>query len=279
MSDNGFTAYALLLLAIGTFFLIIAYKDGYFSSCALTLKAGYKISWVDLGLFLWLVVMVLVVSPYGAQAILKTFPPLEKVKYREEIFTAFISQFNLLCFLFFSYHYHKKFWKFSLTQKHLCLRCLCKDGFFFFILSIPLIFLTNVAWRLVMVIYTDLGWVRSLQAQRMVEVFQSMDSMSIRLLGAFTAIVLAPVTEECIFRGAIYRFLKTKMTPLQAGVLSSVLFAGIHCNLAAFLPLFLLGLLLVKAYEAKGHIAVPIIFHGLFNFNTIFLLYFNESFY
>jgi membrane protease YdiL (CAAX protease family) len=55
-------------------------------------------------------------------------------------------------------------------------------------------------------------------------------------------------------------------------LLPSVLFAGLHANLASFVPLALLGVVFSLAYERTGRIAVPIIAHALFNLNTIVLI-------
>jgi membrane protease YdiL (CAAX protease family) len=89
---------------------------------------------------------------------------------------------------------------------------------------------------------------------------------------AFGAVVLAPIAEELLFRGFLYRYFLNKMTMLQAAVLSSVLFAAIHMHIASFLPLFCLGFLFAHAYQATGNIVAPIFFHGLFNATTISLM-------
>ena len=48
--------------------------------------------------------------------------------------------------------------------------------------------------------------------------------------------------------------------------------AAAHANLQEFLPLFVIGLLLTRAYERSGNIAVPMVFHALFNLNNIALV-------
>lgn len=85
-------------------------------------------------------------------------------------------------------------------------------------------------------------------------------------------VVVAPIWEEIIFRGGIYRFLKGRMPPMAALLLTSALFALVHLNLSSFLPLLLLGMLLTRAYERTGQIRVPILLHALFNLNTFVVL-------
>lgn len=86
------------------------------------------------------------------------------------------------------------------------------------------------------------------------------------------AIVVAPVTEELLFRAGIFRWLRTRTLRGVALLLPAFLFALIHGNLAVLLPLLTLALVLALAYEHHGHVGVPILAHALFNLNTIALL-------
>ncbi len=77
--------------------------------------------------------------------------------------------------------------------------------------------------------------------------------------------VLAPILEEILFRGFVYRiFVKT--WPLWMGsILSAALFALIHVQFQTFIPLFVLGLLLNYTYQKTGSLWAPIAFHSLNN--------------
>lgn len=88
----------------------------------------------------------------------------------------------------------------------------------------------------------------------------------------FGAVVMAPLAEELLFRGCIYRFLLGKTTMEGAALFSAALFAAIHYHLAAFLPLFFLGYLFARTYQVTGNIAAPICFHALFNATTITIM-------
>jgi len=92
------------------------------------------------------------------------------------------------------------------------------------------------------------------------------------------AIVVAPFTEEMIFRAGLFRFFRGRMPHWLAVVASSVLFGACHLiqspieNLPEFLPLVVLGCILSVAYERTGRIGTTIVAHALFNLNTIVIL-------
>jgi membrane protease YdiL (CAAX protease family) len=79
------------------------------------------------------------------------------------------------------------------------------------------------------------------------------------------AIVLAPVVEEILFRGILYPTLKQSGHRQLALWMSSGLFALIHANLMAFVPLIFLALVLTWLYEKTGDLLAPILTHALFN--------------
>lgn len=126
---------------------------------------------------------------------------------------------------------------------------------------------------------SNLLWVTALQQfevdtarQELVYIFARAES-PYAILGLTTlAIVVAPLTEELIFRAGFFRYLRTRAPAWLAYTLPAAIFATLHGNLAAFGPLFVLGIGFAVAYERTGRIAVPIIAHGLFNLNTVVLI-------
>lgn len=78
-------------------------------------------------------------------------------------------------------------------------------------------------------------------------------------------ILLAPVAEEVLFRGVIYAAARQYGFPRAALWGSSILFAAIHFNAAAFASLLLLALVLVWLYEKTGNLLAPITAHVAFN--------------
>ena len=84
---------------------------------------------------------------------------------------------------------------------------------------------------------------------------------------------LAPFFEETVFRGVMLP-LFVRRFGLGAGVLlTSALFAGIHMNLQATAPLFVVAVGCSLAYVYTGSLWVPVTMHALFNgINLLFLL-------
>ena len=78
-------------------------------------------------------------------------------------------------------------------------------------------------------------------------------------------ILLAPIAEESLFRGVLYPMIKQHGFPRAALWGTSVLFALIHFNVAIFVPLLLLALLLVWLYEKTDNLLAPIAAHATFN--------------
>ena len=88
-----------------------------------------------------------------------------------------------------------------------------------------------------------------------------------RLLIIIMTVVLAPLSEELLFRGLIQsslrRFLKS---PWAAIVVTSVLFGVVHLPLwSALLPLAVFGVLLGYSYERTGKLLPAIVAHAVFN--------------
>ena len=89
-----------------------------------------------------------------------------------------------------------------------------------------------------------------------------------------TACILAPLAEEFLYRGFLYPAVKKYTQPFVAAVVVSGLFAVAHGFAAGLLPLFVMGLLLILAYELTGAILVPILIHAGFNlFNVLYTVY------
>jgi len=85
--------------------------------------------------------------------------------------------------------------------------------------------------------------------------------------------VAAPIAEELFFRGFVYQSYARRYPPLVAAVLSAVLFALLHVNLAAFLPIFVMGLFLAWLFQRTGSLVPGMVAHGLNNAIAFTLLY------
>jgi membrane protease YdiL (CAAX protease family) len=101
--------------------------------------------------------------------------------------------------------------------------------------------------------------------QQSVQVLQTSVSAGPQIFLAILAIVVAPVTEELLFRGILFAFIKQRGYPKLALWGTAVLFGALHLNLMTFIPLTFLGLVLAWLYDATDNLVAPIFAHSLFN--------------
>jgi hypothetical protein len=120
-----------------------------------------------------------------------------------------------------------------------------------------------------------LGWPP--EDQRAVELIVNAKSAWLRGYLAFFAIVLAPVSEEFMFRGVLFPFVKQIDWPRLAWFGVSFLFALIHVNAPTLLPLFVLALVLTWLYQKTGCLLAPIAAHSLFNTANLLLLHYQDQ--
>jgi membrane protease YdiL (CAAX protease family) len=88
---------------------------------------------------------------------------------------------------------------------------------------------------------------------------------SLLLAIGISAVVIAPVCEEIIFRGAFYPVLSRSLGRGTSALLTAIIFALIHDTLTAMPSLAFLALCFTLAYEATGSLLVPIFMHASFN--------------
>ena len=142
-----------------------------------------------------------------------------------------------------------------------------------FIRYLPMIWIVSMLWTTLLNFLQQAGVIDAFPPQALITLFtQGGDRIALTLLVLF-AILLAPIVEETIFRGCIYRFLKSQTNLLPAQIISGGLFAVMHGNLMSLLPLVVVGILLARVYEKSGNLLVPICFHGLFNGFSLLMLY------
>jgi membrane protease YdiL (CAAX protease family) len=107
------------------------------------------------------------------------------------------------------------------------------------------------------------------QTQDIVQVFtKSQDGLLLTLL-SLTAVVVAPVCEEIMFRGYLFRVMERYAGTTPAIVASSLVFACAHGNAVIMLPLFILALVLCRTYSASRSILPSMSIHLIFNLTTV----------
>ena len=95
-------------------------------------------------------------------------------------------------------------------------------------------------------------------------VLGSHDPIALGLL-ALTAVVLAPLFEETIFRGALLPVLAAKLGPLVGVLVSGLLFAMAHISVGELAPLTVLGVGLGLVRLRSGRLWPSVLMHGLWN--------------
>lgn len=140
-------------------------------------------------------------------------------------------------------------------------------GFVTLLMALPVVILVSEGWTRVLTFFGQ-----SHEAQDMIGTFRDTQSPFVLSGMLFMACVLAPINEELFFRRGLYHYFRQRFGQLPALLLSAGFFGLLHLNLAGFLPLAALGVILALAYERTGDIRVPIVVHGLFNLNTIVVL-------
>jgi hypothetical protein len=159
-----------------------------------------------------------------------------------------------------------------------------------FVVALPIVNAVSAVWQALL----NACGVPVLK-QDMVDVLLNTHSPLTKTVLVVLAVVVAPLTEELIFRAGFFRFLQTflprlagklasdsprwspwfgpRMARALALLLPAALFGAAHGSLSFFAPLLVLGIVFSLAYERTGMIGTTIVAHGLFNLNTIVLVF------
>jgi hypothetical protein len=89
---------------------------------------------------------------------------------------------------------------------------------------------------------------------------------------AFTAIVLAPLFEEALFRGVLLPVIGSRWGGGVAVVISAAVFALAHLSLSELVPLFVLGIGLGWLRWRSGRLGASVLMHALWNSLTFVTL-------
>lgn len=94
------------------------------------------------------------------------------------------------------------------------------------------------------------------------EIFVENGSLGSRI---FLLVIVAPVTEELLFRGIILRGLLKRHRPAMAIILSALLFATLHVNPWQLIPTFIIGAALGWFYWRTGSLWLCVLGHAINN--------------
>lgn len=92
------------------------------------------------------------------------------------------------------------------------------------------------------------------------------------LIQFLTAGIVAPIVEELIFRGLVYRRTKKMTGTIAAAILSAALFGVFHGNWVQAPYAFIIGIVAVFVYEKFKSIVAPIMLHMSANILSVLMM-------
>ena len=133
-----------------------------------------------------------------------------------------------------------------------------------FLAALPVVYAVGYVWQNLLVLCGIPA-----EPQELIRLFAEARSPGPLALMIVLATVIAPVTEEIVFRAGIFRYLRTRLPRWAAILAPACIFGAVHFNLESFAPLVTLGVIFSLAYERTGRITTTIVAHGLFNLFSI----------
>ena len=139
-----------------------------------------------------------------------------------------------------------------------------------FVITVSVVIPVQLIWKFLLELFH-----LSTANQEMVEIFFRTSSIPRVTILAALAVVLAPICEELVFRGGLFRFLRDRLPHSIALLFPALVFASLHVNfktlegLITLAPLTAFGIVFSLAYERTGRITVVMLAHALFNLHTV----------
>ena len=93
------------------------------------------------------------------------------------------------------------------------------------------------------------------------------------LIAWLAAGVVAPLVEESFFRGFVFPAFRERFGFRKAALLNGLFFGLVHFTPTAFVPLFVLGVLLCVLYQATNSLWPPILMHSTMNTLAVLAAY------
>ena len=97
------------------------------------------------------------------------------------------------------------------------------------------------------------------------------------LIGLLGYSLISPIAEELLFRGVIYGYLRSIVNLAAAMLLSALLFGAYHMNMVQGIYGFLIGCLMVYAYEYFGDFKFAVAVHIIANVLALLISYVYQS--
>jgi len=238
---------------------------------------AWPIGWVDFGIFACaMVITVFVVQ--NVAAVLFLSAPIEgeapqELTPRLAVIAVLLLQLPMLAVFYAARRFYPGHYASQLNNAELTVGVAFRQAVPLFLMCLPLIWIASLIWTHLLTALEAAGAIDAFEPQALITLFQDGgDPIAISLLVAL-AILLAPIVEEIVFRGCVYRFLKSQTTLLPAQILSGCVFSFMHWNLMSFVPLVIVGVFLARVYEKSGNLIVAIWFHAFFNAFSLLMLF------
>jgi len=238
---------------------------------------AWPIGWVDFGIFACaMIITVFVVQ--NVAAVLFLSAPIEgeapqELTPRLAVFAVLLLQLPMLAVFYAARRFYPGHYAGQLNNAELTVGVAFRQAVPLFLMCLPLIWIASLIWTHLLTALEAAGAIDAFEPQALITLFQDGgDPIAITLLVAL-AILLAPIVEEIVFRGCVYRFLKSQTTLLPAQILSGCVFSFMHWNLMSFVPLVIVGVFLARVYEKSGNLMVAIWFHAFFNAFSLLMLF------
>lgn len=135
--------------------------------------------------------------------------------------------------------------------------------------ALGLTLLIRVGVTLLALVLTPLGIVSQQASAFAPEGFSWPGAIGMLVVGG----IVVPLAEETFFRGMLYRWLRSRWSMRMAALISSLLFAVIHLELATIIPAFFIGVVCAVSFERSRSLWTPILIHSANNLIAIGLVY------
>jgi len=126
----------------------------------------------------------------------------------------------------------------------------------------------NIATLILFLISQKLGFKPTGQAA--IYLLLNLKDPWLLLFFGFQIVVLAPLSEELLFRGFIYPSIRNKANIMLSAIITSIIFASLHGNLFGFFIIFILSIALCYIYEKTQNLTLAVLFHAMHN-SLVFL--------
>ena len=260
------SAWGLLLLVAGVYFCVRMWRNPK-GMPARGYVAPWETSWRDFGLTIWVGCAVFFMGALGLGAL-----PIDPESEGAVLVSGTVVQGSFLAGIIAAFAVGKSGFYAGLSARSLGAWRSLLDGVRHYLAFLPLLALTSAGMLLAVRVWNHFGIDYTPAPQEILFYINDSESPLFIAAMAVFAVVVAPVLEETLFRGTLYRFLKAKIGPLAALVSANACFGAVHLDFDAFLPLCAAGMFFTWAYERTGNLRVPIVCHMCLNANTFFML-------